>query len=399
MKIKDTLCLCCNQLLRKKYNFLIIAITITFMTGILFCSSFSNGLNKYWDKSIKKNIEYRTFFVYNNNSKLTETEIIEKLKKYSHVVAVEPAASKSIACNVANIKNSSNSNLTLIGSVENPVEIIKGTNLKGHEKENAIICPKEFYPYVYDKKKFNKKDIINLEDKIGTNIILSPADSTVEIPFKLVGIYDSSLSTGSFCYTFFSIVNRLNNKYLPKIYEKSKDTQLPFIVVLDNARYSQKFENAIVKDGFISGGTIRLIDVNNGEKIINIILIISIFFIILYFLFVIFFNCKEYNNNKNYYGIYKTIGYSEKNISNIFLINQIIIMLVSFLVSIMLYYLLRKPILKLVLNKFDMKGLSLILSFNSIFFTILIGFIILALLKVFFNIKIKKESAIDLLKE
>lgn len=403
MKLREFLFLSFSEIKKNKNTILLFLFAIIFTTLLLFYTSLSNSLSEYWEKCINKNIEYRTFFIYPDlEGKYNKEKMIEKIKQYSIVVDVQPASSKSIACKLKNVKNADKTSLTLIGTIDEPIKIIAGENMKNYsEEDNVLICPKEFYPYEYSNESYNSNLLFNLETKIGEKLIVSPADSNEAIPFKIVGIFDTTLSnnTGNYCYAKFSVVNKLNTKYLADVYKESDDKILPSIVVIDNAKNSEKFIKKIEKDGFISGGTIKKVNIQEGETIINILLLFSIVFALIYFALCITINIKEYFSNRIQYGIYKTMGYTNNDITNIFILKQSIIFITSMMFSIINYLIIILFFKKYIeRNVIILKGIDIRLDITSIIITIFINISIIVVFKFFFKHKIEKQSTIDLLK-
>ena len=187
MKLKNVLNISFNQFIRDKKN-IISVVLISFMFAlVLLCFSFKKSLNNYWNDSVGKLVDYRTYIVKFNKEKYDVNSAIEKLKTYNHVVETFDESSYliSMKLNDSNIVFE-NSSIFLIGTISNPIKLINGSNLDSvSPNENPIICAKQFYPFFEDaQEKYSVSKSIDITDKLGENINFSFITSEEVEKFK-----------------------------------------------------------------------------------------------------------------------------------------------------------------------------------------------------------------------
>lgn len=405
MKFIDIIKLSFNELKRKKNNLITILILTLVSSGIILGFSVNKSLNEYWENCTDSIVEYRTFMVFpTTNSQTSQEERIKKLKSYRHVVAVESPAARIFAAEVKGLKGKKTKYIDILGTVDNPVKIIKGESMENYnDEENVLICPKDFYPYSNENiDDFDRNRMIDLSTMVGKKINIRPIGAKKGISFKLVGIYDNteSNSRGDICYSKFSTVEKMNKKYDSESYQENSNIVLPNTVVIDNVRNTNSFMKELEKDDIITTGPIKKITVESGDKIISLITISTIVLLCISIVISILFEMKNFSNNKKEYGLLKSLGYSEKNIIKINDIKWLIIIIIVFLLSIILgsittyifhHYYLSQQIL--------LKGIQMKISYIGIFLNIIISSIISLIVSIIFKKKLSKESSISWIKE
>lgn len=405
MKALDILKLSYKSILRNKTNLINVFLLLIVSTGILFGFSVNKMLNQYWIDCTNNTVEYRTFNVYpSKNSSMSMDERIAKLKKYKNIVAIETADAMSVPVEVLGFKETKTKYLDVLGSIDTPVKIIKGESMKKYKaEENVLICPQKFYPYIDEKiEEFSEDRIIDLTNTVGKDIFLKPLAGNEKIKFKLVGIYDSELTNtrGDICYTKFSTVKKLNQKYQSDVYEETVNITLPNIVVIDNVRNNKSFMQDLAEDGIITNGPIKNITVDNGDKIMSIVSISSIILLFVSVIVNILLELKNYDLNQKEYGILKSMGYTSSDILKINDMRRAIITLISFVLSIIVgilaLYIFQNEYLS---NQILLKGIRIKISYSGLFFSLLINTIISIIVSIIIKRKIMRESTIKLLKQ
>ena len=72
--------------LRDSKNIILIVLIGFILSIIMICFSFKSSLNEYWNGSILKLVDYRTYIVKYDPSKYNKENAIKKLKEYEHVL-------------------------------------------------------------------------------------------------------------------------------------------------------------------------------------------------------------------------------------------------------------------------------------------------------------------------
>src|SRR5699024_88288 len=100
------------------------------------------------------------------------------------------------------------------------------------EEDRTIICPQYFYPYDTNNTwNYNYKNAIDLSNYLNTYISLSFLDSDETENYKLVGLYDPSISNtyGIICYTSWENVQKLNLKYQNEFFKETTESYFPLV--------------------------------------------------------------------------------------------------------------------------------------------------------------------------
>lgn len=404
MNVRDMIFLNTKKLVRKKSNLInILLLTIT-GTCVFLGFSINASLNQYWENCTDNIVEYRTLSVfptYDHN--MPNSDRIDKLKQYKHVEAVESPDARIISVEIHGMKKKKEQMIDIIGTVDTPVNIIKGEDMSKYNKENVLICPQRFYPYVQEEiDEYSKNRIIDLSDKVGSTITISPLGSKDKIDFKIVGIYDTTLtnSRGDSCYAKFSTVKRLNQKYQKEVFEETESFILPNIVVIDNVRNVDGFIKSITNDGMVTTGAIKEITVDTGDKIMQVIKVLSISVLIISVIISILIEIKDYEYNKKNYGILKTIGYKNKEIIKINDVKYIIMILISFVFTFIIGIFILLWFHKIYLSEQVMlQGIEIQLSFTGLFISLFINMLIMLFLSFIIKSKLEKQDTLNLLKE
>lgn len=404
MKLFAAIKLGFNELISKKTNVINIMLFSIVSVGIILSFSINDSLNQYWKDCTDNIVEYRTFMVFPTmDSSVDQETRIKKLKKIKHVIAAETPSSRYFAAEVQGMNGNEIKYIDVFGTVDKPVNIIKGENMEKYNNENVIICPQHFYPYANEEiDEYDKNKVINLTNMIGKEIKLRPIGAKEAIPFKLVGIYENSYSNsrGDSCYTKFSSVKNINEKYDKESYTESENVILPNTVVIDNVRNSNTFIAELENQEMTTAGPLKQITVESGDKIISLINIGTIVFFLASVCIAIFIELKSFISNKKEYGILKTIGYTNTDLIKIndarWIIMEIIVFLISTIIGIIAlhfiynYYLSNQVLLKGIQEQFSYKGLVLGLMINIIAFSII---------SLIIKSKLEKVNSIDLVKE
>ena len=398
IKIKNIYFIGFKNFIKDKLNiFSIVIMALTFALLIL-SFSFQKSLNNYWNESVKKLVDYRTYLVAYSN-KYSKEEAIEKLKNYDHVIDVFDMSSYLISMKVKDediVKNKDNG-IFLIGTTSEPIKLSSGNNLNYiDENEYPIICSEDFYPFSEKSQKdYTISNSINIKNKLGSELNLSFIDSEEIEKFKIVGLYNAkeNHTIGNVCYTSYNVVKKMNDKYQKEVFS-SNNTKSNFIyMIIDNVENEDLVKKEINNEGFgMQFATMRL-NKDFGNNIISILFVATIIFLVLNFSLLIFLSIKKFKKRKREYSVLKVSGYSNYQILSIYYYELFMIFISSYLFSFILYYIISFLFVKLYFsNKIILNNIDITIDILSIIVNALLCIIIYFILIVYLNHKSKKES-------
>lgn len=403
MKIKDLFKNALSNFIKNKKNIIMLLLISLSCSTVLIAVTFNQSISNYWKSSVKKLVDYRTFFTYYDFDVYEENEAIQKLKLYDHIESVAPYSSYLITMIAQDyIEDGKNSAFFLEGTNSNPVNIAIGDNLNRYKPtDKVMICADKFYPYqgetVYDYSQKNFKDF---SKRIGEDIPLSFIDSKETEYYKLIGVYNASLNQtdGNLCYTSFENLTSLNLKYQAELYEQ-KDAHFPVLTVIDNVDNINQTLVEMQKDGFYTSGSVLSVNTKVGDKIINITLITAIIMSVLSLAISLLLSLKNQETKKREFGILKVLGYTNKDISKIQYGESIILFISSFILSIVIskvtIYLFKTYF---IVNISIFNGIQFPISILSLLICFVYCLLMPLLLTYILNKKIKKANPIDMIR-
>ncbi len=338
---------------RNKKNITLISI-ITILFILLFIDAiFMKNIFSYIDCYMHKNLEFRSFYTYKFSTEDNEEQTINKIKKIEHISdAYNSKYSRYYLKTSININNLSGDIMLYRGSANITPKSIKGKEIT-ELKSGEIICPYYFYPdeevynfNISEAKIINPDEIMDLEfdafyiryipnGKI-VNGIPDEDQETLSKRFKIVGIYDNSLlmNNNNDCFgveediKLFSEASNTSIEYNKDLYDHT------IKVVVDKSQNLNKVRNSLKENGFeVNEDEIAEFDKATMTVIIS--LSISIFIIInctLLFLLYSYLRKKIISESK-YLGLLKACGYTNKQVVTKELIENSIILLISFIIS------------------------------------------------------------------
>ena len=260
------------------YNILIVGLLFSL---IIFSFSFKESLQNYWNSSVEKLVDYRTYIIQYDTSKYNEEEAIKKLKNYKHIVASYNLSSYLISMSVKNDSEvPSDNHILLVGTIDNPVDIVSGSKLSNnYSKLYPIICAKQFYPFIeYKQGDYLKSKSVDFSNRIGTELELSFIMSDEIEKFEIVGLYDAKKShiEGNVCCTNYQVVEILNNKYQSDVFSADNIEPGFLYIVIDELNNEEITKVEIENDGFSIINPILKINKSTGNNIISLLFTISI---------------------------------------------------------------------------------------------------------------------------
>lgn len=354
MRIRDYIFIAKSNLSRRKKSVFTNSILIVVSMLVLILSlSFTSSLKTVMNRAILKNIFYRTIAITSNSEKSVD-KIIEEIQELNNVEKVVKESDYSTGASYFKIDSEKiYGYISLIGA-NNDIQpnVVVGRNIKKNEK-NVCIIPKDFYPY--DRlDNYDKNKVIDGESLIGKTIeieynsyyykpVETVTKNTYNKVFNVIGVYDSEdmVSNNNECYISFDDVH--------EIYTTSDDDSEVIgnhIMVKPNSVYAiidnpLNMEN-VIKD--IQNLGYRAVPKSTANTdLINVVNICGILvaFIILIIVIssLIISSIKSINERSYEIGMLKAIGYKNKYIQNIVFTENLIIGILSYVITIILAFL------------------------------------------------------------
>lgn len=395
MNLKDNLYLIKHKIFNKR-NIILTIVLIIILIIIFSCLSICHFVLDYQSTSLANDPKNRELWVTSFNE---EEDNFDNISDISHVEAIY--SSKFKETHYAYLPEFDSETTkgeitikTLINT--NDVIIVDGRNI---ENDYEMICPKNFYPYTYNESidnfdaKIHYNKFLKSSDYIGKDFsILSFRDERYEeknkyYNFKLVGVYETKRSKDTIqtcyvnknsfdnIYTNISLISQsiFSNGEIVTDIIKHKGV----IVRVDQYQNLEKVSQELRARNYSVAQIIEL-----DYDFINLLLYIPICIAIIVLLVAIniiynFFK-KKNEYSKNYIGILKACGYTNKNILKMNITENTIFTIISFLVSYIIYFLVFSFINKYVLydltyNNYSLKiPIHYIIIFMLVFISIVI---------------------------
>ena len=412
MKLNDCLILGFKNLFKKKTITNIFVIFISFLT-ILSILTIYNTISNFIEKNIENNIEYRTIFVKYDVIKDNLDNVIFKLSNVNHVHKVLEQNDFETNVKVTEFKtNKTNGEIRIIASDnESTPQIVLGRNLNDEDK-NVLICPTKFIAdgNIQDRRDLYKSDYIDGNDFLNKKVEVTykSYDYSKEIPkvlkeykenFEVIGLYDAynNYSGENVCYTNSLEVIRINKIIEGNLEEYSSEVFWYPIVIVDNSVNVSDVISEITKIGYTPIKQMN-IDIKLINEIKYVCYIITFIMIVMSFLSINAYMKKSINDRKEELGIYKTIGYSNKNILKTLLVETLLINIISFLLAITIYSILYF-IANFIISHFSIIYSRFVVNFSTLGFIICLICIIITscFCSLFTYKKIKLINPIDII--
>lgn len=407
MKFNDMLKISLLNIKSNKFKCLIYTLIILFLYLLLTITfSGTDSIFKFFDKYLNANYMFRTIVVnVDNNNREDIIENIEKakIKEVKKIFASYNSLISTLdieESEIAHISKSEISNAS-ISAYANYSELnYKITNGRDIINENEIVCPSKFYPNILH----DSKDIINLNEYLGKKINVSYSKKyfpiqgeskilkTYKESFILVGTYDIEdlLTDLDTCFISANVVKTINEKVTPvyedkNIEEKTK-SDMDIVILVDKYENIDKVLSKIQKLGYTAQKQYEIdleLYLLFKEILKYVCLGISIVSIIIVYLFIknILNECKD--NIK----LFKLIGYNNKKIKSIFILEYLILTLVAFILHIFIIPFIYKFALNIISQNPDLFVLKIYVNcIGSLIYTLFVSLLVF----IIFNIKFKK---------
>jgi len=399
--------------------FLLISITFTGTSSIF----------KFFDKYLNSNYDFRTIEINIQNDdrekiiKNIENQNIKEIQKIfpnSDYLLTFLDIEQSEIPNISklDVKNASISAYVISQDKKtitfetkdlktlNDSSVLNYKVTKGRDILNAneIVCSSKFYPNILH----DPNDIINLNDYIGKKINISyskryfPKSGDTKIletyneQYTLVGTYniDELLNDLYVCFINNNEVIKINDLVKPvyedKVAEENSIKMKNIILLVDKYENVDNVLQKISNLGYDAQKKYELdteiYDLSHKilKYVTGIITIISLFIVYLFIKNII-------NENKSNIKLYRLIGYNNKNIKKIFIIEYLFLTFIVFILHLGLMIVLKSIAIQILNNYPDLFVLKIRLDFSgSLIFLLFISVYIVLI----FNLKFKKESMI-----
>lgn len=407
MKFNDMLKISLLNIKSNKFKCLIYTLIILFLYLLLTITfSGTDSIFKFFDKYLNANYMFRTIVVnVDNNNREDIIENIEKakIKEVKKIFASYNSLISTLDIEESEIPHISKSEISnaSISAYANYSELnYKITNGRDIINENEIVCSSKFYPNILH----DSKDIINLNEYLGKKINVSYSKKyfpiqgeskilkTYKESFILVGTYDIEdlLTDLDTCFISANVVKTINEKVTPvyedKNIEEKTNSDMDIVILVDKYENIDKVLSKIQKLGYTAQKQYEIdleLYLLFKEILKYVCLGISIVSIIIVYLFIknILNECKD--NIK----LFKLIGYNNKKIKSIFILEYLILTLVAFILHIFIIPFIYKFALNIISQNPDLFVLKIYVNcIGSLIYTLFVSLLVF----IIFNIKFKK---------
>lgn len=347
--------------LRNKSSILIMLLILVCSASSLFSLSYKNSFENYWETYVQKSPEFRIVNLF-YKSKLEENhdglnreqilsiekqetdKIIETLKENEHILGASTQFMQSI--DIVEFKSDDRLSTVYLQSVpvNNKINIVLGNNLDKYEDgKKVMICPNKI-KFPKSDGEFDSNSSFDLEQYLNKEISLNYALS-IPMKYKLVGLYDnfSTYSYGQVCYTSYKSLEDSQNAYYqanPEIYEewleyKKEDFYTNIYFMIDDIRNLNNVNEFLKEHNWRSSS---IVDINTStvEEITNISDKITFILYILTIVVIGFTLIQNILRKTKELLIYYASGYNSFNIIKIIFIENLFLIIIPFIISIVI---------------------------------------------------------------
>lgn len=374
---------------KKKIFYVLLIFLISILSLLIL--NFNDNVGELMLKYLNNNIGFRTVNVMQrsnyveNSGEESLLKDVNEIANMEHVIDVYQSDYREVVIRKSDFENDKlDGTITLKRAVEQTLPTIKAG--KKIENEGVMVCPIAFYPNynpleIYKDNIINGNDLLNNKYKVYFyNYVLDENKRPIEnellsYEFEVIGLYDNTetLDDNGVCYIPAEDLKKIIDAQKLEN-EKNSNISIDYSidVVVDDINNVTNVENELENNGFEVLGTISTFDIQT----INIIRIVIIFvlFISISSSFIIssLYIRKKMINEQKTIAILKTSGYLKKNIITIYVMQTLILNLIIYLLSIILFnisfYIIinRIPLLigiDLLMGKIKLRCLPYIISF------------------------------------
>jgi ABC-type antimicrobial peptide transport system permease subunit len=382
MKFKDIFNITIKNTLRSKESYLIQILLLVVSIATLFSLSYKSSFDKYWDKYIYKNPEFRIMNINYN-------DLLEKrVATYDETLSFEEKM-KSISNTIDKVNNILSSNKHILGfstayrsffyidgeknidrefsingvPLVNNIEIDNGNNLDKYNKtDKVMICPNIMIAEK-DNNTFDSSKTMDISYLLDKDIDIK-IGGVISDKYKIVGFYDtySSYALGFDCYTSYNNIEYMNKKLSDygspdsgsEDYRKSPYyTGDTIYIMIDNMKNINNVTNFLRDNRLYTSGPVVYINTETVNNISSICMKVTIAVLLLLSIITVAILMQKIDKKKEEIFTYKALGYKNKDIIKLIFSENILLIILGYLLSI--------PITMLGLNIYK----EMILRYNS----------------------------------
>lgn len=374
---------------KKKIFYVLLIFLISILSLLIL--NFNDNVGELMLKYLNNNIGFRTVNVMQrsnyveNSGEESLLKDVNEIANMEHVIDVYQSDYREVVIRKSDFENDKlDGTITLKRAVEQTLPTIKAG--KKIENEGVMVCPIAFYPNynpleIYKDNIINGNDLLNNKYKVYFyNYVLDENKRPIEnellsYEFEVIGLYDNTetLDDNGVCYIHAEDLKKIIDAQKLEN-EKNSNISIDYSidVVVDDINNVANVENELVNNGFEVLGTISTFDIQT-INIIRIVIIVVLFISISSsFIISSLYIRKKMINEQKTIAILKTSGYLKKNIITIYVMQTLILNLIIYLLSIILFnisfYIIinRIPLLTgidLLMGKIKLRCLPYIISF------------------------------------
>ncbi len=346
--ISDNVFSIIKKSIRNKKNVLLIFILSLLILLLNLNITFIINFYNFFDYSVEQNIGFKSISTYNPNKNLSDS--IEEVKSIENVLEVYNARNHTFSVSSDLNYNGLNGRLSFLYGTENIVpKSIIGENFE-NIRSGETICPYLFYPdssvwdlNIDESKAIAAEDLLGYEFNVkynsytfnGSNMI---KDHEITKQFKIVGFYDSTqvMNLNNECYITAQDMEELQYTFNPYIQED--ETVIPTIrVVVDKIENLNNVLERLVEMGYVDPEITATFDLEMVNKVT--VIAIAFMIIIISSTLLIFINyiIKKIKSDLKYIGILRACGYTKSNVIFNNIMENAIIVFISFIISMLLF--------------------------------------------------------------
>ncbi len=401
--------------LKTKENIIFLTITVLIFLALNILLTIAYFAIDYQSDLQKYNVNSRSLIVYSDNKNNGQ---LDEISNISHVIA--NVSDKYYNPFYTTLEQFNTNNQKGYGAIKalittDDIKIIKGRNVLN---DYEIVIPVRFYPHGessieksdYKKNILNGNDLIGSEIKVRANIItdhISHNDPDYEekmeeiknqnpiIAFKVVGTYDpkDNLVEMNTCFVNMGAIDLLKSDISGGAYSVLKDGTEEYsdnyyedrLVIVDEYKNYEYVKNELLKMGY-SFSEILEID-KTIDLFFYIPLAISGVLVIIIFALIYNFILKKYRIRHINIGLLKAIGYANKQINKIELLENLIITILGFILAFIIYLIIYFFVTNNFLGNFDYYSVVLEIPY---FYNLILTIVTLIYI-IFINNKIGKK--------
>lgn len=390
MKLSDQLFIIKNKLF-KKDNFLLMLVLSFILLIVFICITILNFVVQY-NQDINNYREARTLIVYSPS--IDDIKLIEDMdhvevfanKKYDFVSLDTDAFGKS----------SDNTDFKIRPLLNKKyARIIRGKQLTNR---GDMVCPVKFYPYDSTDNGYNISNIINGESLIGKSLSLKSNLDNKTYDFNIVGIFQNNIMEEmNYCYVsvedfdLFASDLESNGCYEDMNGEETCDYQKinDYFLVVDEEKNVEKVKKELENKN-IATDYVVTISFDEIKTIFAYSFFILTFILMLSVFIIYYYVKKKIINSMEYFGMLKSIGYDDVKIIKLERDELVIVSIISFIISMLMYI----PLYIYVSHKF----LSDLFFMNYMIEIPIVLFIIMTLIYLMFIVSINRLAMKNRLK-